>query len=162
MAVSCFLWWKSILCASFVHHFVCSRLRVQRARNSRYTNLAAAAPVISFVGGSVMVWGAISWQHRSALVLIKGALTGQRYFNETSRIQRFICSMRHRCTRPLGTKTFDHQYIMLSMIVSVNWKHCNLVFSFFFYLFIFKKQFRRLNLCLIYFEYLSYWITLWL
>ena len=29
-----------------------------------------------------MVWGAASWKHRSALVLIEGAVTGQRYCHE--------------------------------------------------------------------------------
>lgn len=30
-------------------------------------------------GGSIMVWGGISWNHKSALVLVDGTLNGQQY-----------------------------------------------------------------------------------
>lgn len=58
------------------------RLRVRRERNTRYSDQHATAAVTPFGGGSVMVWGAISWNHRSALVLVDGSLTGQRYLDE--------------------------------------------------------------------------------
>ena len=58
------------------------RVRVRREPNARYSSLQAATPVVPFGGGSVMVWGAISWNHRSSLELIEGALTGQRYRRE--------------------------------------------------------------------------------
>lgn len=77
--------WRQVIFSDesrFCVHHVDGRLRVRRARDTRYTNLAAAAPVVPFGGGSVMVWGAISWRHRSALILIEGSLTGQRYFQE--------------------------------------------------------------------------------
>lgn len=66
----------------FCLHHVDGRVRVRRARNTRYTNLDAATPVVPFGGGSVMIWGAINWNHRSALLLIEGTLTGERYWHE--------------------------------------------------------------------------------
>ena len=58
------------------------RLRVRRSPNTRYSNESARVHVTPFGGGSIMVWGAISWNHKSALVVIDGNLTGLRYLEE--------------------------------------------------------------------------------
>ena len=34
------------------------------------------------VGGSVMVWGGISWRHKTQLIVVDGNLTAHRYINE--------------------------------------------------------------------------------
>lgn len=58
------------------------RARVRRRRGSRYTNQEAVQHVVPFGGGSVMVWGGISWDDRSPLVFVPGTMTGVRYLND--------------------------------------------------------------------------------
>lgn len=57
------------------------RARVYRRRGERYAD-ACVREVDRFGGGSIMVWGAISFRHRSPLVIVDGNLNAQRYRNE--------------------------------------------------------------------------------
>ena len=58
--------------------------RVWRRRNERYVRCCTAEHD-RYGGGSVMVWGAVSWNHKSDLVVIDGNLKAQRYVNEILR-----------------------------------------------------------------------------
>lgn len=57
------------------------RIRVRRLRGTRLSEQAAVqwAERRGGAGGSIMVWGGISWSHKSALVLVDGTLNGQQY-----------------------------------------------------------------------------------
>ena len=57
------------------------RQRVYRRDNERFAP-NCVRQVDRFGGGSVMVWGAMSYNHRSDLVIIRGNLTAQRYIND--------------------------------------------------------------------------------
>ncbi|KAK3082687.1 hypothetical protein FSP39_002633 [Pinctada imbricata] len=52
-----------------------------RTRGERYSD-ACVPEVDRYGGGSIMVWGAISYHHRSRLVVVPGNLTGVRYRDE--------------------------------------------------------------------------------
>lgn len=54
------------------------RTRVYRRKNERFSQ-ACVQEVDRFGGGSVMVWAAISYDHRTNLVNIHGNLTAERY-----------------------------------------------------------------------------------
>lgn len=54
---------------------------VYRRRGERYAD-ACVTEVDRYGGGSVMVWGAISFHHRSRLVVVPGNLNGVRYRDE--------------------------------------------------------------------------------
>ena len=53
------------------------RVMVYRRRGERFAD-ACVCKVDRYGGGSVMIWGAISFHHRSRLV-VRGNLTGVRY-----------------------------------------------------------------------------------
>ena len=65
----------------FLLHVTDGRMRVWRHRNTAYTP-RNIKPTIPYGGGSVMVWGCISHDHKLDLVTIQGRLTGQRYIDE--------------------------------------------------------------------------------
>jgi hypothetical protein len=54
------------------------RIRVYRRKNERFAN-NCVVEVDRFGGGSVMMWGAITYSRRTPLVLVPGNLTAQRY-----------------------------------------------------------------------------------
>ena len=60
------------------------RIRVWRRRGERF-NEDCIQQVAPHGGGSVMVWGGFSAQHRTPLYHIQGNLTGLRYRNEILR-----------------------------------------------------------------------------
>lgn len=56
------------------------RLRVWRQRGSRFAQQNAIQDAErQGSGGSVMVWAAISWHHKSAMVIVDGTMTGRKY-----------------------------------------------------------------------------------
>ena len=57
------------------------RARVYRRRGERYAD-ACVQEVDRFGGGSIMVWGGISFHHRSPLVIVDRNLNAQRYRDE--------------------------------------------------------------------------------
>lgn len=57
------------------------RVRVYRRKNERFAN-NCVIEVDRFGGGSVMMWGAISYNQRTPLVLVSGNLTAQKYRDE--------------------------------------------------------------------------------
>ena len=60
------------------------RIRIWRQRGERYANCCVQAD--RWGGGSVMVWGGISFRHRTPLIIIDGTLTSHRYINEVLRL----------------------------------------------------------------------------
>ena len=60
------------------------RIRIWRRRGERYAN-CCVHEADRWGGGSVMVWGGISFRHRTPLIIIDGTLTSQRYINEVLR-----------------------------------------------------------------------------
>ena len=60
------------------------RTRVWRRRGERYVD-PCIQETDHWGGGSVMIWGGISLNHRTPLVVINGNLTAQRYINEVLR-----------------------------------------------------------------------------
>ncbi|KAK3104731.1 hypothetical protein FSP39_008898 [Pinctada imbricata] len=60
------------------------RIRVWRRRGERYAD-CCVREADKRGGGSVMVWGGISFRHRTSLIVIDGTLTAQRYINEVLR-----------------------------------------------------------------------------
>lgn len=57
------------------------RARVYRRVGERYADVCVHE-VDRYGGGSIMVWGGISYQNRTPLVIVRGNLTGQRYRDE--------------------------------------------------------------------------------
>ena len=57
------------------------RQRVYRRQNERFAP-NCIRQMDRFGGGSVMVWGAISYNHRSELVVVQGNLTANRYIEQ--------------------------------------------------------------------------------
>ena len=57
------------------------RIRVWRRRGERNAR-ACVVPRTAFGGGSVMMWGAITAQGKSQLIIVEGNLTGQQYIDE--------------------------------------------------------------------------------
>jgi hypothetical protein len=57
------------------------RIRVYRRKNERFAN-NCGVEVDRFGGGSVMMWGAITYNRRTPLILVPGILTAQRYRDE--------------------------------------------------------------------------------
>ena len=57
------------------------RAKVWRRPGERYADCCVRESS-RWGGGSVMVWGGISWRHRTPLVLIDGNLTARRYIDE--------------------------------------------------------------------------------
>lgn len=64
----------------FALSFADGRIRVYRRRNERY-NRNCVQERDRFGGGSVMVWGAINANFRSALIRVNGTLTARRYID---------------------------------------------------------------------------------
>ena len=64
--------------------FADRRRRVWRRRNERYAKCCIAEHD-RYGGGSVMVWGNVSWNYKSDLVVIDGNLNAQRYVNKILR-----------------------------------------------------------------------------
>ena len=58
------------------------RLMVYRRRNERYAEACMLQRDSYGGGGSIMVWGGISHDHRTALVVIEGGLNAARYRDE--------------------------------------------------------------------------------
>lgn len=71
------------------------RQRVYRRRNERFAD-NCVAEFDRFGGGSVMVWGAISYTGRSDLVVVEGNLTAVRYRDEILRPHDLPIMNRHR------------------------------------------------------------------
>ena len=65
----------------FCFHKNDGRIRVWRRRGERNAR-ACVVPRTAFGGGSIMVWGAITAQGKSQLIIAAGNLTGQRYIDE--------------------------------------------------------------------------------
>ena len=65
----------------FLLHRRDGRQRVYRRRNERFAP-NCVREVDRFGGGSVMVWGAITYTTRSDLVVVQGNLTANRYMNQ--------------------------------------------------------------------------------
>ena len=63
------------------HDIFWNALTDVRGRGERYAD-ACVTEVDRYGGGSVMVWGAISFHHRSRLVVVPGNLNGMRYRDE--------------------------------------------------------------------------------
>ena len=79
--------WRTVLFSDesrFSLDFADRRRRVWRRRNERYVRCCITEHD-RYGGGSVMVWGAVSWNHKSNLVVIDGNLNAQRYVNEILR-----------------------------------------------------------------------------
>ena len=68
----------------FCLRFTDGRNRVWRRRGERYVR-ATIMEHDSYGGGSVMVWGGITYDRRTDLIVIRGNMTGQRYVNEILR-----------------------------------------------------------------------------
>lgn len=79
--------WRTVLFSDesrFNLDFADRRRRVWRRRNERYARCCILEHD-RYGGGSVMVWGAVSWNRKSDLVVIDGNLNAQRYVNEILR-----------------------------------------------------------------------------
>ena len=79
--------WQNVIFSDesrFSLDFADRRKRVWRRKNERHARCCVAEHD-RFGGGSVMVWGAISWNSKSNLVFIDGNLNAQRYCNEVLR-----------------------------------------------------------------------------
>ena len=57
------------------------RREVWRRRGERFED-CCVQQVSRWGGGSVMVWGGISWRHKTQLIVVDGNLTARRYINE--------------------------------------------------------------------------------
>lgn len=76
--------WRDVLFSDesrFNIDFADGRRRTWRRRNERFSRCCIAQRN-RYGGGSVMVWGAISWNHRTELVVINGNLNAQQYCNQ--------------------------------------------------------------------------------
>ena len=76
--------WNSILFTDaprFCLQGIDRRSRVYRRGKERFSD-ACVREVDRFVGGSVMVWGDISFNSRTPLIIVNRNLTGQRYRDE--------------------------------------------------------------------------------
>ena len=60
------------------------RKMVWRRRGERYAD-CCVRQAMRWGGGSVMVWGGISWRHKTPLVVLDGTLTAQRYVDNVLR-----------------------------------------------------------------------------
>ena len=68
---------ESRYCLQMIDH----RSRVYRRRKERFSD-ACVHDVDHFCGGSVMVWGGISFNNRTQLIIVNGNLKGQCYRDE--------------------------------------------------------------------------------
>ena len=57
------------------------RRKVWRRRGERFQD-CCVKQVSRWGGGSVMVWGGISWRHKTQLIVVDGNLTARRYIDE--------------------------------------------------------------------------------
>ena len=76
--------WRNILFSDesrFCLSFADGRHRLYRRRGERFAD-ACVLPVDRYGGGSVMVWGGISYDNRTPLVIVRGNLNAQRYRDE--------------------------------------------------------------------------------
>ena len=79
--------WRHVMFSDesrFYLRFTDGRKRVWRRRGERYVK-ATIMEHDSYGGGSVMVWGGITYDRRTDLIVIRGNMTGQRYVNEILR-----------------------------------------------------------------------------
>ena len=70
--------------SQFSLDFADRRRRVWRRRNERYA-MCCIAEHNRYGRGSMMVWGTVSWNHKSDLVVNDGNFNAQRYVNEILR-----------------------------------------------------------------------------
>ena len=76
--------WQNIMFTDesrFVLDFNDGRVRIRRLPTERFLDCCLVEHD-RFGGGSLMIWGGISWNSRTDLVRINGTLTAQRYVNE--------------------------------------------------------------------------------
>ena len=76
--------WKSVVFTDeprFCLNMHDARARVWRHRGERYAN-CCVRQVDRWRGGSVMVWGGISWRHKTPLVIVDGSMTVRRYIDD--------------------------------------------------------------------------------
>ncbi|MEW8544207.1 MAG: transposase [Candidatus Thiodiazotropha sp.] len=76
--------WNTVLFTDesrYCLHRIDRRARIYRRRGERFAD-ACVNEVDRFGGGSVMVWGGISFSARTQLIIVHGNLTGQRYRDE--------------------------------------------------------------------------------
>ena len=57
------------------------RRKVWRRRGERFQD-CCVKQVSRWGGGSIMVWGGISWRHKTQLIVVDGSLTARRYIDE--------------------------------------------------------------------------------
>ena len=79
--------WRHVMLSDesrFCLRFTDWRNRVWRRHGERYVR-ATIMEHDSYGGGSVMVWGGITYDRRTDLIVIRGNMTGQRYVNEILR-----------------------------------------------------------------------------
>lgn len=99
------------------------RVRVYRRKNKRFAN-NCVVEVDRTSGGSVMMWGAISYNQRTSLVLVTGNLTAQRYHDKILQphILPVINTERERF---FSTTTPDHtQNVLLSTFLLTTTSLC--------------------------------------
>lgn len=77
-------YWSNVVFSDesrFKVRFCDGRIRVWRFRNTRY-DPKNMVQFDRFGGGSVMIWGAISYNHKSALHVVPDTLKAQQYLND--------------------------------------------------------------------------------
>ena len=76
--------WKSVVFTDksrFCVNMHDARAKVWRRKGERYAN-CCVRQADRWGGGSIMVWGGISWRHKTPLVVVGGNLTVQRYIDD--------------------------------------------------------------------------------
>ena len=120
--------WRNVLFSDesrFSLDFADRRRRVWRRCNERYARCCIAEHD-RYGGGSVMVWGAISWNHRSDLVVVDGNLNADRYVNQILRphvvplARRYNLQFQQDNARP-HTARLSRDFLMNQNIDKLPW-----------------------------------------